>query len=295
MALIAFKSINFNALSRRYIDQCNQILARYAALGLRMTLRQLYYQMVTANVIVNSQRSYKRLGELVSNARLAGKIDWDAIEDRVRVPSMPDEYTGIQHLLTESIAKYRKQRWKEQPYYIELWVEKDALANVLWPLAEEFHIVLMVNRGYSSQSAMYESALRFGRKVNEGKLCHLYYLGDFDPSGNDMVRDIRERFDMFGLSTDAISVHKIALTMDQIRDHELPPNPLKVTDPRAVKYEEEFGDESWEVDALPPDVLQAEIRLRIEPMIDKKLMTAVLAKETRDKVRLKKATKKLKD
>ena len=284
MAMEQFKEINFKPRSRELIEQCNSIIEEYQQDGLRLTLRQLYYQLVTKNVIPNEERSYKNLSSLVTDARLAGLMDWDAIEDRVRQPAIPLEFESIQHRVDTAIQNYRLNRWEGQENYVELWVEKDALAGVLRPIAHEYHITLMVNRGYSSASAMYESANRF--ITEQDKNLVLLYLGDHDPSGEDMVRDVRERLAMFNAPLD---VRKIALTMAQVRRYNPPPNPAKVTDPRAEKYIAEHGNHSWEVDALPPRVLAQTIRGELNDLVDMDLMNEVKKREAKDKEFLKKA------
>ena len=291
MACVQFREINFRAATRQLISQCNTIIARYESAGLRLTLRQLYYQLVSANVIPNVEKSYKNLGKTISEARLAGLVDWDAIEDRVRRPSRPGEFSSLQALARAALASWRLPRWADQPAYAELWVEKDALSGVLEPLSDEFHVTLMVNRGYSSQSAMYESAQRFiGR--GEGKPCHLLYLGDHDPSGEDMVRDVRDRLEMFGVED--LTVTKIALTMDQVEHYNPPPNPAKMTDSRAEAYVAEHGNSSWEVDALPPDVLQQLIRTALEEIVDAELMTSCIEREERLGAQFRTAVEKIK-
>lgn len=273
-----FKEVKFKQESLDRIALCNEIIEQYQAQGLRLTLRQLYYQLVTRNAVPNVERSYKNLSTLVSDARLAGMMDWDAIEDRVRQPRSQGEWSGLPALVESALWAYRLPRWKGQKYYSELWVEKDALAGVLSPLASEYHVTMMVNRGYSSQSAMYESAERF---IREGRSPILFYLGDHDPSGEDMVRDIRDRLRMFGVSD--INVVKLALTMDQVEEYNPPPNPAKVTDPRATAYMDKHGDSSWEVDALPPEVLSQIIRSAFDQIIDREKMDAVKRSEENDK------------
>jgi hypothetical protein len=283
-----FKSKHFGPDALERIDKCNEIIDDYLAQGLRLTLRQLYYQLVSRNIIPNVEKSYKNLSSLVSGARLAGLIDWDAIEDRVRQPKMVSEFNDLHELAEAAIASYRLPRWEGQDSYAELWVEKDALAGVLWPLAREFHVTLMVNRGYSSQSAMYESANRF--REHQDRECRLFYLGDHDPSGEDMVRDIRDRMEMFGID---LQVSKIALTMDQVEEYDPPPNPAKVSDPRADSYIAKHGVSSWEVDALPPEVLSQLIHDQFEAVIDRRKMDKIIAKEEKDKERLLEAVSKL--
>lgn len=134
---------------------------------------------------------------------------------------------------------------------------------------------------------MYESAKRFLGSTKPGVL---FYLGDHDPSGEDMVRDIQARLDMFGADVD---VQKIALTIPQVEEHNPPPNPAKMTDPRAAGYVATHGEESWEVDALPPNVLTAIIRTAFRAVINTRAMTAVKRQEEADKVRLRRALEAL--
>ncbi|OPZ03990.1 MAG: hypothetical protein BWZ09_02101 [Alphaproteobacteria bacterium ADurb.BinA305] len=282
-----FRERDFRPASLDLIARCAVIIETYAAQGLRLTLRQLYYQLVSANMIPNEEKSYKNLGSLVSDARLAGLLDWDAIEDRVRVPKRPSEWDDLGDIVNAVLHSYRLPRWKDQPEYVELWVEKDALAGVLAPIATEYHVTLMVNRGYSSQSAMYEAGRRFKNAQEEGKGLHLLYLGDHDPSGEDMVRDVADRLAMFGVED--LDVDKLALTMTQIRQYKPPPNPAKVTDSRAKAYIEKHGEHSWEVDALPPNVLAKIIRSALAELVDDEAMGAVKAQEQRDKERLRAA------
>jgi hypothetical protein len=279
---------NFGADRKATIDTANSIIATYQAQGYRLTLRQLYYQFVSKDLIQNTERSYKNLGATISDGRLAGLIDWDAIEDRVRVPKVPLEFSSVEHLVNSATSWYRLPRWDGQENYVELWVEKDALAGVLQPIAHEFHVTLMVNRGYSSQSAMFESARRF-QGSGHGMAKHLLYLGDHDPSGEDMVRDVGDRLEMFGVA--ALRVKKLALTMGQVEQYQPPPNPAKLSDSRAAKYVDKHGDQSWEVDALPPNVLGEIIRTELQTLVDQDKVDAVVERENVHKRQLAKAAR----
>lgn len=289
-----FRSIHFRGDSVDKIEKMGTIVGEYQAQGLRLTARQLYYQFVSRDYIPNTPSEYKKLTSLLADARYAGLVDWDAIEDRGRVPERSSEWPNIESLVDSALRSYRLPRWSTQPRYIELWVEKQALAGVLQPLAREFHVTLMVNKGYSSASALYESANRMiaASAVSGGERpVTVFYLGDHDPSGEDMVRDIEARLQEFEVAR--CRVIKIALTMDQVNQYNPPPNPAKISDPRAKAYIERFGDRSWEVDALPPDVLTRLIRHAFEAAIDVSAMDAVKAQEKRDKDRLRKALKNL--
>lgn len=268
------------------VNQCNEILAELS--GYRLTLRQLYYQLVSRNVIPNLERSYQNLSRLVTRARMAGLIDWDLIEDRVRTPWSMSEFENIADLVDAAVRSYRLPRWKGQSSYAELWVEKDALAGVLRPLAAEFHVTLMVNRGYSSASAMKASADRY--LAHEDDQLYLFYLGDFDPSGEDMVRDISAR--LYEFTVPELDVQKVALTWEQIQQYNPPPNPAKHSDPRSREFIRKHGSSSWEVDALPPQVLEALIRERFEGIIDRVAMDNVIKQEELDKEKLRQWAKK---
>lgn len=290
MAREVYRQVNMRPPALALVQQCNAIIQTYQQKGLKMTLRQLYYQLVTKNVLANSKKSYTSLGGTVSDARLSGRMDWDAIEDRGRQPKRASEFDDVNELMRAALASYRLPRWAGQEYYVELWVEKDALAGVLWSMAYDHHVTLMVNKGYSSQSAMYEAAKRFKAHQDDHRPV-LLYLGDMDPSGEDMVRDVTDRLTMFGV--DDLEVIKVALTMDQVDEHDPPPNPAKVQDPRAEDYIAKHGTSSWEVDALPPDVLWRVIEDAIRPYVDQEKVDLIKEREERDKVRLRDAASKI--
>jgi len=280
MSKIAFIKKSFRSDSLGLISQTNSVLDSYAKKGMRLTLRQIYYQLVSHAGLRNIQSNYKRLSSVISEARLAGLVDWDVLEDRIRQPVRHPEFDGIPDLMEAAISSYRLPRWNGQKHYVEVQCEKDALAGVLRPLTDEFHVVLMVNRGYSSMSAMYEGARRLSSR-GKGKKKTILYVGDHDPSGEDMVRDIRDRLEVFGVGN--IDVRKIALTMEQVKEYDLPPNPANMRDSRAEKYVEEHGEVSWEVDALDPEVLQDLVRSSIEALLDRKMMEKVIKREESDK------------
>lgn len=285
-----FKEKNFRPDSLDLIAKCDEIVRDYLGQGLRLTLRQLYYQLVTQNIIKNEERAYKNLSSLVSDARLSGMLDWDAIEDRIRVPVIPSEFKDLQELVDAALYSYRLPRWETQTDYVELWVEKDALAGVLRSMANQYHVPMMVNRGYSSQSAMYEASKRYLQRQDDGKTLTLLYLGDFDPSGEDMVRDIADRMEMFGIDA---KVKKIALTLDQVYKYKPPPNPAKHSDPRSRDFIAKYGASSWEVDAINPIELRKIIKREIERFIDKDAMRIVVEKENDDKIKLTKAVEEI--
>ena len=275
-----FIEINFRRDSRDMLVRCNAILDEYQAQGLRLSLRQLFYQLVSRAIIPNTLRSYKNLGNLISNGRLAGVLDWDAIEDRLRQPVVPLEFADTDELIENAMSWYRLPRRKGQEIYAELWVEKDALAGVLRPIANAAHVTMMVNRGNSSQSAMYDSMRRFVRAERNDAECVLFYLGDLDPSGDDMVRDIEDRLEMMRAN---VEVRKLAINPDQIAQYTPPPNPVKMTDSRARAFIAKYGNECYEVDALPPNVLAQIITDALEDVTDQEKVDSILGREEQDK------------
>lgn len=286
-----FKDINFSAKSLSLITQCNKIIRDYQAQDLRLTLRQLYYRLVAANVIPNVDRSYKNLGSLLNDARLAGMVDWAAIEDRHRSLEIPSEWASVSDLVDAACRSFRLPRWEGQRSYVELWVEKDALAGVLEPLANEAHAPLQVNRGYSSVTFLYNAASRLRAKRREGhENLVIGYIGDHDPSGEDMVRDIRDRLALFGADVD---VRKLALTTAQVEEYAPPENPVKLSDSRATGYRERFGDSSWEADALPPETLAEIVRAFFASVIDQEKMDEIIERENEGKEVLRKAAEGL--
>ena len=259
------------------------ILDSYQHQGLQVTLRQLYYQLVTKNIIKNQKNMYQKVGKLVKEGRMCGWIDWDVIEDRIRKPIMHSQWENIQHLLSSAAHSYRKDRHEEQRNYVEVWTEKDALSNIFAPITAEYHVHLIVSRGYNSTTAMYDTSLRFKEAQESGKNCYILYLGDHDPSGMDMIRDIDERIQEYGLS---INVKPISLTMEQIRNYNLPPNFAKLSDTRVKKYIKRFGKSSWELDALEPTVLHNLLRENIENLIDMEKYNRIIVQEESEKKRI---------
>ena len=274
----AFRTKTFSKSNIMLLGQALAKIRDYEARGITMTLRQLYYQLVAGAVIPNNLKAYKHLTSLITDARYAGLVDWDSIEDNLRKPRLPTMFEDIPDILNATISSYRLDWWKTMKGYVELYTEKDALSSILGPLAAKHRIPFQVNRGYASASSMYEASKRFLAK-RPGKKCVILYLGDHDPSGLDMVRDIKERLSEFRAY---VEVEHIGLTWEQIEKYHLPPNPAKVTDSRAAAYIEEYGNESWEVDALPPDVMVEIIERAIQKWEDPRIKANVLRQERKD-------------
>lgn len=255
----------FHAGTLRLIETCNGILHDYDLQGYELTLRQLYYQLVSRGIIENNDKSYKNLGSIVNDARLAGLIDWNGIIDRTRNLKGLGHWDNPAEIIKSAARSYRVDMWENQRYRPEVWVEKDALAGVVARAANELDVPYFSCRGYTSQSEMWRAAQRMqGYRLNL-QTPVIIHLGDHDPSGIDMSRDIEDRLVMF---MGGVDVRRIALNMDQVEEFNPPPNPAKLTDSRCEGYIQTFGDESWELDALSPETLTELISEEIKSLID---------------------------
>jgi hypothetical protein len=262
----------FSAKSKEMIDSANEIIEEYQAKGFVLTLRQLYYQFVSRDLLANKQTEYKRLGSIINDARLAGLIDWEAMEDRTRNLVAPATWGSPAEIIRACASQFSTDWWARQAYYVEAWIEKDALLGVLEFACLPWQLPYFSCRGYTSASEVWEAAQRIGRRIKNEKRAIILHLGDHDPSGCDMSRDITDRMRLFlegdGHDPDSLDVRRIALNMDQIRQYNPPPNPAKFTDSRCAAYVERHGDESWELDALSPEVLSDLIAANVEEVIE---------------------------
>jgi len=291
---------HWNTRKETVVAQIVQIVEYYESLGYKLTLRQLHYQFVSRNWIINHDTAYKKLGKILDDCRYAGLIDWSSIEDRGRVPKLPYWVHDIPDALSDAVSSYRLNRQKGQENHVEVWTEKDALSGIMSRSTSKYHVRLVVNKGYTSSSAIYAAYQRFLEVLDSGRSVTILYFGDHDPSGLDMIRDIRERLEfMFENGNERISdasfqVVPIGLTMPQIKKYKLPPNPTKLTDSRSPGYVKQFGKICWEVDALNPEVLTQIVEANIESQIDLHEFQNMLTQEQLDISKLKKIINGLK-
>lgn len=281
MPKIEYVPKNFRPESLQLIEKINTVIADYARQGFGLTLRQVYYQMVARNIIPNNERSYKNLGNLISDARLAGLIDWQAIEDRTRNLRGNSHWSDPGSVIDSAAYSYHLDHWVGQRNYVEVWVEKDALIGIVGQICQRLDVNHFSCRGYVSQSEMWEAARRLKRRSDQGQHIVLLHLGDHDPSGKDMSRDISDRLVTF--ETYGVEFHRLALNMDQVDAYNPPPNPTKLTDSRASGYIAEYGHECWELDALEPMVISNLIRDHVTKYRDEKVYNEILRREKHGK------------
>ena len=282
MAKIDYIEKTFRAKTKELLDQMVTIIQEYEDMGYRLTVRQLYYQLVSRDIVPNNIKAYQKTSNILTDARLMGLVDWDTIEDRVRNSIMPNQFDNISSFIQSAIHSYRKYRWEGQEHYVEVIVEKEALAGILEPMTRKYHVLLLPNKGYSSSSVMHEMFQRISWQNFHGRESHILYLGDHDPSGMDMVHDIQNRMYIFKC---AVSVERIALTMEQIEECDPPPNPVKLSDSRVQKYIARYGTKSWELDALKPDVLNELVESHIKKYLDVDMYDEKVKQEEDEKSR----------
>lgn len=282
MPILKYSDYNPKQSARLLIDLANSILEDFDRQGYKLTLRQLYYQLVAKDVIENSQKSYDRVGKIISRARDAGMIDWKFIEDRTRVVQRHSHWDDGADFMRSVVPQYRHDLWQGQDTRVMVFVEKQALEQVVGRAASRWDVPYFANKGYLSSSSAWNVA-RNMMLLNEDKCQNwvILHLGDHDPSGIDMSRDIKERLENYarlsakdkdrGLKFLEIEVRRIALNMDQVSEYDPPPNPAKQVDPRFKDYQEKFGDESWELDALQPSVINTLINDEIENIVDNEM------------------------
>ncbi len=241
-----------------------------------MTCRQVFYRAVSAGVIDKTEGEYKQtVIRLLTEMRKAQELPWQWLADNTRWQRKPDTSTGLASMLRETAKFYRRALWKDQPHYVEIWLEKDALAGVILEETNPWDVPLMVSRGYSSYSFL-ASAAETIKAV--GKPTYLYYFGDYDPSGLNIPQVIERQIRAM---TDGVEIHfsREAVTADQIENLGLPTRPTKKTDSRAKG----FNGESVEVDAILPRTLRRIVRRCITQHIDQAIYSQTLKVERAEK------------
>lgn len=270
---ICYISRRFNRSTYALVNQMNPILDEYEKQGLTVTVRQLYYALVSRNIIPNNMKSYKRMANIVSEARIGGLIDWEIIEDITRYVRRASSWVTPKDMVADAAEQYKRPKWKAQKWAPEVWIEKDALVGVIEGVCSRLDVPFFSCRGYTSQSEMWSAAQRLGDYIrHDDQDVIIFHLGDHDPSGLDMSRDIGDRItrfiaqdsfnagkcdvgDAYTYAGNHFRLERLALNMDQIEQYGPPPNPAKLTDSRGAGYVAEYGYESWELDALEPTVI----------------------------------------
>lgn len=302
MAREAFQVKEFHRKHVHVIAEANKILKEYFAAGFTMTLRQLHYQFVARKIMLepdrigedkvpyaNTDKSYDMLGKVLTEARFCGLVDWSHMEDRLRSLERITRWSSPSAIVNAVAEQYQEDLWTDHKYRPEVWIEKDALAGVIEGICEELRVDYFACRGYVSASAHYQASQRWRQYRANKQEPIIFHLGDHDPSGLDMTRENGAKFAL--LMGKPVKIVRLALNFDQVEQYDPPPNPAKMSDVRAPGYVAEYGTDSWELDALEPQVISDLIRDAVTPVIQPKQRKANQASEDSNRERLRLVSK----
>lgn len=226
-------------------DAIQAVAARYE----HMSVRQLFYQLEAQGVIPKTEAAYDKVCYAAVQMRLDGSLDYRKIVDGHRARRLAATYDDMQEALDNMHTLYRRNHWLDQPVWVEVWCEKDALSGVIQPICQRWGVPFVATRGFPSLTLIYESAHEMRAR---GKQARVYYFGDHDASGRaisaNLEGDLRAHWPF-------VSVRRMALEPEQIARYHLPTRPGKTTDSRHKGFAAQYGGASVELDALPPDVL----------------------------------------
>lgn len=301
MANIAYIKYRPSEMTARILGFSNTIIEEFQTDGFDVTLRQLYYKMIARDLFPdawkddegnkNNPKSYSKFKAIIKNGRLGGFIDWDGIVDRTRMLKRNAHWESPAEIIESCANQFRLDTRKDQEIYIEVWVEKEAMGGVLQSICPMLDVPHFACKGYDSLSMIWRAAMRF-RQEEKRREVLLFYLGDHDPSGIDMARDIQRRLDLFGCSN--TEVERIALTMEQVKQYNPPPSPAKPKDSRYKGYRKIYGDDTWELDALDPRQIVELIKQKVGAATDQRKIDVLLQEQDDCRDRLRKIADSLK-
>jgi len=284
MPKIEYKTQAYHAEDLRLIEQIESVLTEYKKKGYTLTLRQLFYRLVVREIVENDEFQYRRVADLITDARNGGRLDWYAIEDRSRILRCRTHWDTPEDIMDKVASLYHIDHWIGQQYYVEVWLEKDALIGVVGSICDELDVPYYSCRGFISQSEMWSVAQRMLEHQKQYQNIVVLFLGDHDPSGLNTIRDLDTRLGLFGVQD--IIINRLALNMDQITQYKLPPNPTKLPEGRSQEYVRSFGGECWELDALEPELINALIKKSIKRYRDGKKYNSIIRRELKEKEKL---------
>ena len=246
----------------KYEEVVEAALEVFKQYNTALTLRQLYYRLVSRHLFPNTINSYKRLSRLMVKARETRDVPVNCLEDRSRrILGRGDAgFISAEAFLKKRIAslresykEFRLPMWVDQPNYILVSLEKDALSRLVSDIANQYSVRTFPTRGYPSFTYVQRMASYMRNRLS-GKPTVVLYFGDFDPSGVDIERDLSERLGKYDAGD--YTVVRVALTNEQITKYDLPPMPVKTSDARSDAFLETYGNKSVELDALDPNILK---------------------------------------
>jgi hypothetical protein len=287
-------------------NELKQELGLFREQGYKPTLRAVYYRLYSRGLFPNTKNTYQSLDRATVEARWSGRLRIDCFADNARqvIGDFNDAYQSpeayLQHVIDFIKAApeaYMSSipRWHNQPHYVEVWIEKDAMAGTLQSILRDRHVRIVPNRGFTSLTALYANSSRLEKFQHRGKQIHVLYFGDFDPSGDDMDRDLKKRLSRLGWTSNTLDFRRIAVTTEQIQRYDLPFNPDKTTlekmenDSRRHRFSEKYGGlYAVELDALPariPEDFKNMVLQSVDQFFDEDIFAQVLAQHSSTIVR----------
>lgn len=274
----------------------NEVISQY---DIKLTVRQIYYRLISDPYVLfeNTASRYTQFDKMLVVARERGEVDYAKIEDRTREAlggdygyDTPQEFLEVEmDNLKKCWQAYNMEMWTDQDSKLEIWVEKDALSNLIYQVANNYRVLVFPSRGYSSLTKVMECLRRLEGYKDKKRI--ILHLTDHDPSGFDMTRDLEKRLSAYG--GDSIQIKRIGLTHEQVEKFSLRPNPVKKSDTKAKSYISQFGSDCWELDALPPSELQNLVVEAIKKYINSDFWNKKIAKVKKGKNWLKKKIKEM--
>lgn len=239
------------------------------------TVRQLYYLATVANLVPKTETGYGLVQRQLVILRDRGRIPFDQIVDNTRRSILAQGWDSPADAMDSLHSIYRLNYWKDQPRYVEIWLEKDALSGVIEPITRRYRVPLRIARGYSSVTFLHTSAMEIAEK---DKPAEILLLGDCDPSGHGARQSIMGRLREFAPDVD-MKFSTIALTQTQVAKWNVPTRPTKTTDTRSTNWR----GESAELDAIPPPRLRELVENSILRRIDWPAWNRSVEQEKKDK------------
>jgi len=243
-----------------------------------MTVRQVFYQASVRGIVEKSESGYDRVQHDLVLMRRAGDLPYGWLVDNTRWQRKPQTFGSVEEALRETAELYRKALWNDVDQYVEIWLEKDALSGVIYPITSLYDVPLMVARGYASLSFLHEGA-EYIRALDDGVSTYIYHLGDFDPSGKDAAEKIEQTLREMAPAAQ-IYFEQLAVLPEQIERWNLPTRPTKKTDSRAKG----FGEISVELDAIQPDMLRSLVQVTLEQHLPSDRLQVLRAAEQSERI-----------
>jgi hypothetical protein len=265
--------------TKAYMAAIREAIVDVVASYRRMNVRQVFYQLVTRGVIEKTEEEYQRtVIRLLTDMRLEGDVPFECIVDETRCVRITKTFDNVGDAVAHTAEFYRRSALAQSEDYIEIWLEKDALAGVIWDVTSEYDVPLMVSRGMPSLTFLYGCACQIKRAAEHGKRTYIYQFGDHDPSGVLIPQTIERRLAELcdRLDCDPPIVERVALTEEMITEFNLPTRPTKRN---GNTHANNFEGDSVELDALPPDVLRDLVREVIELHVSPEETEALRAAE----------------